>query len=134
MQIVVADPSPSMRQLFEEALAGQGYSVHTVSSGRQLVRECELHPPDLVITAVNLHDIDAFKAASQICKERQVPFIVVSAHCETELIATPNDADCVFAILSKPVQEQELRIAISWATERFQLCPGLALLPRGVMS
>jgi CheY-like chemotaxis protein len=128
MQVVAADPDLSMRRFFQETLGGLGHTIRTVSSGRQLLYQCELLPPDLVISAVHLHDMNAFRAASDVCQAMQVPFIVVSAHCETELILPPDSADCVFAILSKPVREQELGIAISWATERFQLWPGLLLV------
>lgn len=120
MHVVAADTSPRMRQLYRGALARLGHTVRAVASGRQLVHQCELLQPDLVISEVHLHDMDFFQAGSTICQSRRVPIIIVSANCETELLSPLDDDDCVFAILAKPVREEELRAVIDWAVERFE--------------
>jgi two-component system, response regulator PdtaR len=122
MHIVAADTNPDVHRFYADTLLPLGYKVCTVSSGRQLVHQCKLLQPDLIISEVNLPDMDAFHAGGDICKERRVPIIIVSAHCETELLSS-HDEDCILAILSKPVCTKELAIAIRWACEQFQLYP-----------
>lgn len=120
MYILAADTNPEVRQFYSDALVPLGHKVCTVSNGQQLVHQCKRLQPDLVISEVNLPDMDAFQAGGEICKKRRLPIIIVSVHCETELLATHED-DCVLAILSKPVCPKELDIAIRWASEQFQL-------------
>jgi response regulator NasT len=71
-----------------------------------------------VITDIKMPELDGIEASSQICRERPVPVILVSAYHDAELIARA-DADHVLAYLVKPIGIADLQPAISIAVRRF---------------
>src|SRR5687768_11647358 len=101
-RIVVADDEPEMRDFFEKMLPRFGHQVVAVAeNGRQLVERCRQLKPDLVITDIKMPELDGIEASSQVCRERAVPVILVSAYHDPELIARA-EADHVVAYLVKP--------------------------------
>jgi response regulator NasT len=62
--------------------------------------------------------LDGIEASSQICRERAVPVILVSAYHDPELIARA-EADHVLAYLVKPIGLADLQPAIAIAVRRF---------------
>ena len=63
-------------------------------------------------------ELDGIEASSQICRERAVPVILVSAYHDPELIARA-EADHVLAYLVKPIGLADLQPAIAIAVRRF---------------
>ena len=125
LRIVVADDEPEMRDFFEKALPRFGHQVVAVAeNGVQLVEHCRQLRPDLVITDIKMPELDGIEASGQICKERPVPVILVSAYHDPELIARA-EADHVLAYLVKPIGIADLQPAISIAVRRFK---GLRIL------
>jgi AmiR/NasT family two-component response regulator len=118
-RIVVADDEPEMRDFFEKVLPRFGHEVVAVAeNGRQLVEHCRQLKPDLVITDIKMPDLDGIEASSQVCRERAVPVILVSAYHDPELIARA-EADHVVAYLVKPIGLADLQPAILIAVRRF---------------
>ena len=118
-RIVVADDEPEMREFFEKVLPRFGHQVVAVAeNGRQLVEHCRQLKPDLVITDIKMPGLDGIEASSQVCRERAVPVILVSAYHDPELIARA-EADHVVAYLVKPIGLADLQPAISIAVRRF---------------
>ena len=72
LRIAVADDQ-TMCPLYREAVARLGYEICTVvGTGRQLVEQCRLLRPDLVIIGMKLSDGD-LSAAAELCREHPVP-------------------------------------------------------------
>jgi AmiR/NasT family two-component response regulator len=119
LRIAVADDEPDMREFFERMLPRCGYQVVSVAeNGRELIEHCrELHP-DLVITDIKMPDMDGIEACLEICRERPVPVILVSAYHDPELIERA-EADHVLAYLVKPIGQAHLQPAIALALRRF---------------
>jgi two-component system, response regulator PdtaR len=118
-RIVVADDEPEMRDFFEKVLPRFGHQVVAVAeNGRELVEHCRHLKPDLVITDIKMPELDGIEASSQVCRERAVPVILVSAYHDPELIARA-EADHVVAYLVKPIGLADLQPAISIAVRRF---------------
>lgn len=115
----MADDEPDMQEYFERILPRLGHDVLCVAeNGRQLVEHCRHSPPDLVITDIKMPELDGIQAAEQICRERPVPVILVSAHADPATIDRVEH-DCVMAYLVKPIKQADLEPAMSIAVRRF---------------
>jgi response regulator NasT len=120
LRIAVADDEPDMRDFLEKMLTRFGHRVVSVAeTGRQLVEHCRQLAPDLVITDIKMPDMDGIEAASEICRQRATPIILVSAYHDPELIARA-EADYVLAYLVKPIGAADLPPAIGVAMRRFR--------------
>ena len=119
LRISVADDEPEMRDFFEKVLPRFGHQVVSVAeNGKQLVEHCRELSPDLVITDIKMPELDGIEASTQICQERPVPVILVSAYHDPALIERA-EADHVLAYLVKPIGLADLQPAISIAMRRF---------------
>jgi response regulator NasT len=120
LRIVVADDEPRIQQYFRRILPLLGHQVVAVAqTGRELVDLCRSHQPDLIITDIKMSEMDGIEAAVQICNERPLPIILVSAYHDTELIERA-EANHVLAYLIKPIKQAHLEPAIALAVRRFE--------------
>ena len=120
LRIVVADDEADMRDFFEKVLTRCGHQVLAVAQdGLQLVEHCRRLEPDLVITDIKMPELDGIEASRQICAQRPVPVILVSAYHDPALIERAA-ADHVLAYLVKPIGIADLQPAISIALRRFE--------------
>jgi response regulator NasT len=120
LRVVVADDEEDMRDYFKKILPRLGHQVVGVAAtGRDLVGQCRLTKPDLVITDIKMPEMDGIDAAVAIFRERPVPVILVSAYHDPDLIARA-EADHILAYLIKPVKQANLEPAISLAMRRFE--------------
>jgi len=119
LRISVADDEQDMREFLERMLPRMGHEVVSVAgTGRELVEHCRQFQPDLVITDIKMPDMDGIEASSEICRERPLPVILVSAFHDAELIERAG-GDHVLAYLVKPVGRADLEPAIALAVRRF---------------
>jgi CheY-like chemotaxis protein len=87
LRIAVADDEVEMRDFFEKVLPRFGHQVVSVAeNGKQLIEHCRELSPDLVITDIKMPELDGIEASTQICQERPVPIILVSAYHDPALI------------------------------------------------
>jgi response regulator NasT len=120
LRIAVADDEPQMRGYYEQMLPLCGYEVVAVAgSGRDLVEQCRRTQPDLVLSDVRMPDGDGLDASREICGERQLPFILVSAYHDPELISRVLEHP-VAAYLVKPLCQGDLEATIPLMMRRFQ--------------
>ena len=102
-----------------------GHQVVSVAeNGRELVEHCRQQRPDLVITDIKMPEMDGIEASQEICRERPVPIILVSAFQDGKLIERA-EADSVLAYLVKPIGPDDLVPAIAIARRRFEELTGL---------
>ncbi|MCU0879856.1 MAG: response regulator [Pirellulaceae bacterium] len=119
LRIAVADDESEMRDFFEKVLPRFGHQVVAVAeNGAELVEHCRRVQPDLVITDIKMPELDGIEASCQICRDRPIPVILVSAYHDPALIARA-EADHVQAYLVKPIGLADLQPAISIAVRRF---------------
>jgi AmiR/NasT family two-component response regulator len=120
LRIAIADDEPDMRDYFQELLPRLGHSVVVVAkNGRELVEQCLIAKPDLVITDIRMPQLDGIEAAQQIYDARPIPVILVSAYHETSLIERA-EADHVMAYLVKPIKQSDLPPTLALAMRRFE--------------
>jgi response regulator NasT len=119
LRIAVADDEPDMRDYFERMLPRMGHQVVAVAeNGRQLVEHCVALRPDLVITDINMPELDGIAAAEAIFRQCPIPVILVSGYHDRELIQRA-EADHIQAYLIKPIKKADLEPAIALAVARF---------------
>jgi len=120
LRIVVADDEPDMRDYFKKILPRLGCTVVGVAAnGKELVAQCLTLQPDLVITDIKMPDMDGIEAAVAIYQHRPIPFILVSAHHDPELIKRA-EADHIMGYLVKPIKQPDLEPVIALAMRRFE--------------
>ncbi len=120
LRIAVADDEPRMLDYFRKILPRLGHEViSAATTGRELVAQCRTLHPDLVITDINMPDMDGIDAAVAIYKEDTIPVILVSAHHDPDLIKRA-ESDHILAYLVKPIKQAQLGPAIAIAMRRFE--------------
>jgi response regulator NasT len=70
-----------------------------------------------VITDIRMPRLDGISAVAQICRERPIPAVILSAHYDEQSLQPLLD-EHVFAFLIKPVRTSDLCAAIELAMER----------------
>jgi response regulator NasT len=120
LRIAVADDEQDMRDFFERMLRTAGHQVVSIAeNGRELVEHCRATKPDLVITDIKMPEMDGIAASTEICRERPVAIILVSAYHDATLVERAAD-DHVMAYLVKPIGKAQLAPAIAVAMQRFE--------------
>lgn len=120
LRVAVADDEPEVRQLLEKMLKSLGHEVaFAASTGRELVDFCMTTPVDLIMTDIRMPDMDGLDAAAVIYEKSRTPIILLSGHCDSELIERAEETH-VFAYLVKPVTQMQLEPAIALASRRFE--------------
>jgi response regulator NasT len=125
LRIVVADDEPDVRDYFRTFLPALGHRVVGVArTGTELVQQCRDTKPDLVITDIKMPDMDGIDAAAEVCRDRPLPVILVTAYQELELLERAG-AVHVVGYLVKPIKQADLPPAITLAVRRFELIQSL---------
>lgn len=120
LRVAVADDEPDVRTMLGKMLESLGHEVaFAASTGRELVDHCLGTPVDLVMTDIRMPDMDGLEAAAVIYEKMRTPIILLSGHCDKELIERAEE-NHVFAYLVKPITQMQLEPAIALATRRFE--------------
>jgi two-component system, response regulator PdtaR len=119
LKIAIADDEPRMREFFCKALERMGHRVVAVAdTGHTLVEQCLRLRPELVITDIQMPDMDGIDAAAAIYREQAIPVILVSAYHDVEFIERAS-RNHILAYLIKPITDSDLQPAIAIAMDRF---------------
>ncbi len=82
IRVLVADSDQSTRKDLTWHLQDVGFEVVPAASGGEVLMQCEIDPPDVVIIDVRLPDIDGYDVCSQLRHEpgtSNVPIILTTA-------------------------------------------------------
>jgi two-component system chemotaxis response regulator CheY len=80
--ILVAEDSPSIRKFISLALKLQGYRVISTSDGMEALEKLPLEKIDLLITDLNMPNIDGYKLIKTIRSDpeyKDLPIIILSS-------------------------------------------------------
>lgn len=125
MRVGIAEDDLATRGVLRQMLEALGHTVvFMVETGGQLVSECLAAPPDLVLTDIAMPDLDGLDAIDVVSRSIAMPVIVVSGHCDRELIDRAEH-NHILAYLVKPITQPQLEAAIALAVRRFQECQSL---------
>ncbi len=81
-KILIADDSPTIRKFVSLSLKMQGFEVLTASDGMEAVELLPSHKIDLVITDLNMPNLDGFeliKSVRESFQHREIPIIILSS-------------------------------------------------------
>lgn len=81
LRIAIADDDCVCRDFLNYALRRMGHEVVCLAeNGRELVNYCLQSPPDLVITDVQMPELDGITAAAEITWQHDVPIVLLSGN------------------------------------------------------
>ena len=83
--ILLADPQPAGRQSLRRQLYNAGFAVTTAASGGDVILMCGIDDPDVLITDVNLPDMDGFEVCEHVRHQTR------SADITVIIVAEPTD-------------------------------------------
>src|SRR5918912_3835522 len=81
-RILIADDEPTVRQLLELVLTGQGYEVALATNGAQLVRMAQERVPDLILVDLMMPQMDGYEAIRQLRNDTRtahLPMLILTA-------------------------------------------------------
>jgi len=119
LRIVIADSEPLMRSFLWRSLTHEGHRVvASAENGRQLIHECRTQRADLVITEVEMPELDGLSAIHEISLTDPVPAIVVSSTRKVDILIRAS-LEMVYAFLVKPIKMDDLQPAICMTMSRY---------------
>lgn len=107
--ILVVEDNPYSREMLSHVLNGEGFSVITAEDGLQALELVKDVQPDLIITDINMPNIDGIELTKQLreqFKSTSLPIVVVSA-LGGEMISKAIEAGADEA-MQKPLQLDSL--------------------------
>jgi len=120
-RILLIDDDASLRRVTEYNLSRGGFTVLGAASGREGLALFHRHNPDMVITDVQLGDLDGLQILAAVKKESpQTPVLVITAFGSIEL-AVKAMQEGAFTFLTKPFDREALRLSCRKALEMRQL-------------
>lgn len=118
LRVAVADDDPDVREVLAKMLIALGHGVACqAATGHELVKQCMTFDVDLVVTDIQMPDMDGLDAAGLIYRNSATPVIVLSGHCDRTLIAGAEE-NHVLAYLLKPITQLQLEPTIAVAMRR----------------
>lgn len=112
-KILVVDDEKSIRLLYQEELADEGYDVVTAESGRRLLEKIEEEGPDLVVLDIKMAEYNGLDLLQDIRNRYyNLPIILCSAY---EVFKKDIKAIAADAYVVKSSDLTQLKKAISRA-------------------
>lgn len=117
-RLLIADDEHLMASGIARAVTSLGYEVlGPVSDGRAAIHAAETDLPDMCLLDIEMPEMDGLLAANEIWSNMGIPAILISAYSQQEYIDRAMETG-VFAYLLKPVNADDLRVAIGIAWTR----------------
>lgn len=118
LRVAVADDDADVRELLAKMLIALGHGIACqAATGHELVTQCMAVGVDLVVTDIDMPEMDGLVAAGLIYRNSATPVILLSGHCDRSLIALAEE-NHVLAYLLKPITQLQLEPAIAVAMRR----------------
>jgi CheY-like chemotaxis protein len=116
-RVLVADDDPSVRRVLERALEREGYVVATASNGAEALEAVAAAPPDLVVTDINMPDVDGIELLINLIERGGIKVIAISGgglFPKDELLADARLLGAV-DIIAKPFEIEDLLARVAAA-------------------
>jgi len=112
-RILVIDDEASIREVFSVLLGAHGFLVETADSGRRGLDKARAFGPDVVLLDMNLPDITGLEVLAGLHETRPEPGIIIVTAFGTIRNAVEATKLGASAYLEKPVDNEELLLAIT---------------------
>ena len=99
--ILIIEDDPTIVDVLVEFLTDEGYCVKSLPSGQALLTYLTQHIPQLILTDVNLPDMDGTRIGSLLAENpvtSTIPILVMSGHNQKDLHLDPRSG----TFISKP--------------------------------
>jgi DNA-binding response OmpR family regulator len=113
---LIVEDEPSLRDFYRVTLRGAGFNVLAVADGIDALRHVEQELPDVIVLDLGLpllHGLDFHDELRAHPTTRHIPVVIVTG---ADFIVV--NARAVAAVLTKPVEAEELVQAVETATRR----------------
>ncbi|MGI9570296.1 MAG: sigma-54-dependent transcriptional regulator, partial [Desulfobulbia bacterium] len=115
--ILIIDDEPNYLIVLSELLRDEGYEVFTAENGAKGVEAIQNTDLDLVITDMQMPEMDGMQLLDHVKKENpDLPVIVITAYAEVEKAVAAMQAGA-FNYLAKPFSNEELLVNIKKAVQ-----------------
>ena len=115
--ILIVDDEPDICLALEDLLRHDGYSVRSVSTGREALREAEQNQFDAVILDLGLPDLSGFTVLRGLDElDPLLPVIVLTASIQ-DSHTVESLRQGAFAYITKPYNRDELKIILRRAVD-----------------
>lgn len=120
MKILICDDEILIRDVIKEYLLLEDYEVLEASDGTEALELVKCNDVDLIVMDIMMPKMDGFQAIKEIKKEKNIPFIILSARNEEfdKLLGFDMGVD---DYVTKPFSPKELVARIKAVTKRNNL-------------
>ena len=119
-RVFIAEDEPIILLGFSKMVKKCGHEVvGTASNGKQAVEEIIRLKPDIIVTDINMPEIDGLTVIDRVNEVYSVPAVVITGYKNEEYVAKAAQAN-VYGYLQKPIEENEMGFAIKMAILRHQ--------------
>ncbi len=119
--LLLIDDDASLLRVTEYNLSQGGFKVLAASSGEEGLKLFRKAQPDIVVTDVQLGDVDGLDVLQQMKEERpEIPVIIITAFGSIELAVRAMHLGA-FTFIAKPFDRDALRISCTKALEMHNL-------------
>jgi len=120
LKVLLTHGMEDVRDVLRAALVQlRSQDVWVCSTGRDMIDLARQHAPDLIVTGVDLPDVDGPTALIEISQTHTIPAIVITQQHSLELVQRALE-DHVMAYLVEPVQSEEILPTIYLVLRRFE--------------
>lgn len=107
-KILVVDDDPNMHRLIELYLNSEQYKITSVSSGRMALHKLKEAEFDLIISDIQMPQMDGIRMTEEIRKKnKDIPIIVISAFGKNSHSTQAREAGANL-VIEKPFEQETL--------------------------
>lgn len=114
--ILIVDDDAQIRLSFSNFISKMGHESGTAANGTEALRYLDMHHVDLILLDIIMPELDGIATILEINKSPERPAVIAisggSRSLDTDFIQTVTSALKVDIFLHKPVNLDELKIAI----------------------
>ncbi len=112
LKIMIVDDMRTVRMLLPAYFVGKNYVFFEAESGAEALENMIAFQPDLIITDVNMPEMDGFqlcKAARRLPSFASLPVILITGDAQAKAMTSRLNPECLGGIISKPLDPEEIR-------------------------
>src|SRR5690242_5504450 len=122
-RVLVVDDEQSARSGLEKLLRMEGYAVDTAVDGLNALAIAAEHPPDVVVTDLNMPQMDGAALLTKLrAQDPDLPVILVTASTDVtaavsamragadDYLTKPIDFDALLLVIERALERRDLRV------------------------